>query len=99
MASYSLSKAAAEDFENIFDYGIDTFGLEQAVVYQTGMKMRFDELANQPMLYTAVDHIKNGYRRSVFGSHSIYYRIEQQGVEIVRILGRQDPSAAFNGRT
>ena len=40
MASYKLSQAADEDFENIFNYGIDTFGLEQAVVYQTGMKMR-----------------------------------------------------------
>lgn len=58
MASYELSQAADEDFENIFDYGIDTFGLEQAVVYQTGMKMRFDEMAENLMLYNAVDHIK-----------------------------------------
>ena len=35
MASYELSPAADEDFENIFDYGINTFGLEQAVIYQT----------------------------------------------------------------
>lgn len=63
MASYKLSQAADEDFENIFNYGIDTFGLEQAVVYQTGMKMRFDEMAENPMLYNAVDHIKQGYRR------------------------------------
>ena len=66
MASYKLSQAADEDFENIFNYGIDTFGLEQAVVYQTGMKMRFGEMAENPMLYNAVDHIKQGYRRSVF---------------------------------
>ena len=50
MASYSLSQAADEDFENIFDYGIDTFGVEQAVVYQMGMKVRFDEIAANPML-------------------------------------------------
>lgn len=66
MVSYKLSQAADEDFENIFDYGIDTFGLEQAVIYQTGMKMRFDEMAENPMFYNAVDHIKQGYRRSVF---------------------------------
>ena len=96
MASYKLSQAADEDFENIFDYGIDTFGLEQAVVYQTGMKMRFDEMAENPMLYNAVDHIKQGYRRSVFAAHSIYYTVENDGIKIIRILGRQGPNKALS---
>ena len=96
MASYKLSQAADEDFENIFDYGIDTFGLEQAVVYQTGMKMRFDDMAENPMLYNAVDHIKQGYRRSVFGAHSMYYTVENDGIKIIRILGRQHPDKALS---
>ena len=96
MASYKLSQAADEDFENIFNYGIDTFGLEQAVVYQTGMKMRFNEMAENPMLYNAVDHIKQGYRRSVFVAHSIYYTVENDGIKIIRILGRQDPNKALS---
>ena len=96
MASYSLSQAADEDFENIFNYGIDTFGFEQAVVYQMGMKVRFDEIAANPMLYNAVDHIKKGYRRGLFGAHSIYYRVEKGGIEIIRILGRQDPNKALS---
>ncbi|MBC8241288.1 MAG: type II toxin-antitoxin system RelE/ParE family toxin [Alphaproteobacteria bacterium] len=95
MGSYKLSKAADEDFENIFDYGIDTFGLDQAVRYQNSMKQRFDTLAEQPDLYPAVDDVRKGYRRSVFGSHSIYYRIEGQGILIVRILGQQDPVKAL----
>jgi len=95
MGSYELAKAADEDFENIFDYGIDTFGLDQALKYQNSMKQRFDELAEQPKLYPAVDHIRTGYRRSVYGSHSIYYRIEANRILIVRILGQQDPSKAF----
>ncbi len=95
MGSYELTKAADEDFENIFDYGIDTFGLDQALKYLNGMKQRFGELAEQPRLYPAVDHIREGYRRSVYGSHSIYYRIEPKRVLIVRILGRQDSAKAF----
>ena len=71
------------------------FGLDQAIIYQTGMIMRFDEIATHPSLYNAVDHIKTGYRRSVFGSHSIYYKVEKQGVTIIRILGQQDPVAAL----
>ncbi|NOX51673.1 MAG: type II toxin-antitoxin system RelE/ParE family toxin, partial [Gammaproteobacteria bacterium] len=60
----------ALDFENIFDFGINTFGLAQALEYQQGLKKkRFDELAEQPKLYAAVDDISAGYRRSVYTSH------------------------------
>ena len=90
MALYELSKAADEDFENIFNFGIDTFGLAQAIDYQQGMKKRLEELADQPERYPAIDHIRSGYRRSVYHSHSIYYRIETDRVLIVRILGQQD---------
>jgi toxin ParE1/3/4 len=95
MGRYELSEAAALDFENIFDFGIDTFGLAQALEYQQGLKKRFDELAEQPELYAAVDDIRTGYRRSVYTSHSIYYRIEPSRVFIVRILGQQDPQKAL----
>jgi len=90
MGHYELSEAADRDFENIFNFGIDRFGLVQALDYQSGMKQRFDELAEQPQLYPTVDDLRKGYRRSVYHSHSIYYRIEQQRVFIVRILGQQD---------
>jgi toxin ParE1/3/4 len=96
MPGYELSCAADQDFENIFEFGIDTFGLDQALSYQNGMKERFDKLAEQPQLYPAVDHIRAGYRRSVYGSHSIYYRIDSQGVVIARILGQQDLTDAFS---
>jgi plasmid stabilization system protein ParE len=34
MGCYKLTRAADDDFENIFSYGIDQFGLNQAVLYQ-----------------------------------------------------------------
>ena len=60
------------------------------------MKQRFGELAVQPKRYPAVDHIREGYRRSVYGSHSIFYRIEPERVFIVRILGQQEPQNALD---
>ena len=64
MASYKLARAAEQDFENIFGFGIDTFGLDQALSYQNGMRQRFEKLVEQPKIYPAVDHIRAGYRRS-----------------------------------
>jgi toxin ParE1/3/4 len=69
--------------------------LEQAERYRDYLKARFQELADNPRQYPKVDHIRQGYRRSVCGSHSIYYRIENQGVAIMRILGGQDTGAAL----
>lgn len=90
MGSYRLSRKAGQDLNRILDYGIDKFGLEQALAYYDLLQDRFDEIANDPFRYPAVDHIRKGYRRSVCGSHSIYYRVDNQVVEIMRLINRQD---------
>lgn len=95
MARYRLTHAADEDFERIFEFGIDQFGVEQALDYQTGMMTRFEQMAAQPELYQAVDHIRPGYRRSVYQAHAIYYKIDEGFVLIVRILGRENPETSL----
>ena len=50
----------------------------------------FVQLAAQPYLYPAVDGIREGYRRSVCGRDSVYYRVEADTIEIMAIIGRQD---------
>jgi toxin ParE1/3/4 len=97
MARYRLTRAADRDFENIFEFGIANFGLTQALEYQIGLRDRFAQLAAQPDLYQAVDHIREGYRRSVFRAHSIYYKANDGEVLIVRILGREDPEGSLPG--
>ena len=96
MASYRLTGAADRDFENIFDFGIDQFGLERADAYQRGMIERFAQLAERPSLYPSVGHIRPRLHRSVYQSHSIYYRVEPDEIVIIRILGRQDADVAFS---
>lgn len=73
MASYSLSKEAIDDLDRLLDYGIDKFGLNATSSYFDGLYRHFSELADNPLQYQAVDHIRRGYRRSVYGSHSMYY--------------------------
>ena len=95
MARYKFTQAADQDFENIFNFSINRFGLTQALEYQNKMKERFVQLAAQPDLYQAVDHIRQGYRRSVFQAHSIYYKTEDDLVLIVRILARENPETSL----
>ena len=91
MAKYHLSKSAEEDLTGIADYGDEHFGIEQSDRYREQLKQRFSALTEQLYLYQAVNDIREGYRRNVCGKHSIYYRIDEQGIEIMRVLGRQDP--------
>lgn len=83
MAKYRLSSAAAQDFEKLFEYGIDNFGLTRAKSYVDGLITQFQSIAENPLHYQAVDHIRNGYRRSVYGKHAIYYTASNDCVDVM----------------
>lgn len=90
MAAYDLSEKALNDLDRLYEYGVLSFGLPQADDYYDGLLLRFQEIAITPLLYPAVDHIGEGYHLTVFKAHSIYYRVTDRGVYIVRLLGRED---------
>lgn len=90
MANYRLTKEAEADLIRIHQWGVCKHGEAQADEYYWQLIQRFEELAKTPQLYTSIDDIRRGYRRSVCGVDSIYYRIEGDTIEIIRILGRQD---------
>lgn len=90
MAGYKLNDAAKDDIKRIYQRGVTEFGEVQAEIYYSAFFDRFDSLAARPFMYPAVDHIRDGYRRSVCGVDSIYYRILDGEIEIMRVLGRQD---------
>lgn len=98
MARYRLTHAADRDLERLFEFGIDRFGLDLALDYVDGMKAQFQAVADKPDLYQSVDHIRPGYRRCVYRAHSIYYMVGQDGVVIVRILGREHAQANLPDR-
>lgn len=96
MGSYKLSADAEEDLRRIWLRGLDVFGEAQADAYFLQFIERFELLADEPYLGTAVDDIRKGYRRTVCGVDSVYYRIKGDSVEIMAILGRQDTQNRFS---
>jgi toxin ParE1/3/4 len=90
MASYRISEDAKTDLGRIYRHGVLEYGEAEADRYFDAFFKRFEQLAAQPFLYPAVDEIRLGYRRSVCGVDSIYYRVVGDVVEIMRILSRQD---------
>ena len=85
-----LSSVAEADLAAIYEYGFRRWGERQADRYYDALLAHFELICANPFLFVAVNHIRPGYRRSVCGSHSIYYRIDSQTVEITALIGRQD---------
>jgi toxin ParE1/3/4 len=90
MANYKLSNEAKEDLIRIHHYGVNKFGMTQADKYFYTFFEYFDIIAQRPLAFESVDYIKNGYRRCVCGSDSIYFKINDDAVEIMSIVGMQD---------
>jgi toxin ParE1/3/4 len=90
MAEYRLSNEAKEDLIRIHQYGVEKYGMAQADKYYDSFFKYFEIIAEQPFSFESVDYIRNGYRRCACGSDSIYYRITNDIVEIMAIVGRQD---------
>ena len=90
MAKYKINNIAKEDLIRIHHYGINKFGMEQADKYFDAFFNFFDLIAQRPFSYESDDYIKKGYRRCVYGSDSIYFRVNNGVVEIMTIIGRQD---------
>jgi len=92
MAKYRLSNEAKRDLIRIHQYGVEKFGMTQADKYFDSFFDCFEIIARQPFSFESVDYIKKGYRRCVCGADSLYYRITDDIVEIMTIIGRQDLS-------
>lgn len=86
MNSYKLSRLASADLEEIAEYTIESFGIEQARRYRDGLKICFDQLANNPALGKRSEQLMRGLRRFEHQSHVVFYIIEPEEIFIVRVL-------------
>jgi len=95
MAKFKLSNTAKDDLIRIHHYGVKKFGVIQADKYFDALFEYFDDIAQRPFSFESVDYIKTEYRRCVCGSDSIYFKMSNDFVEIMAIIGRQDLKNIF----
>ena len=93
MAGYRLSHDAERDFEEIYAYTIETFGLAQARAYGTGLQDQLALVAAHPRIGRRYDEVQEGLHRFEYERHSIYYRLSDDGILVLRLLHqRMDPA-------
>lgn len=83
---YRLSKPADEDLEDIFDYTHEAFGMDQGVAYLEGFEQLFEQLISNPELGRDRHEIRSDLRSIVKESHTVFYRIKDDHIKIIRVL-------------
>jgi len=87
---FRLSKSAQLDVDGIGTYTRDRWDENQATRYLTALDAFLHQLAEHPLLVgRGCDAIRPGYRRAEQGSHVVFYKIDKEGVLVVRILHRK----------
>ena len=84
--NYRLSTQAENEILDIFLYGIERFGLNQARLYKDGMESCFQLLGNNPRMGRSATIVGEGIRRHEHGSHVIFYETDGSGVLILTIV-------------
>ncbi|WP_417361553.1 type II toxin-antitoxin system RelE/ParE family toxin [Galbibacter sp.] len=90
MAKYRLSNEAKNDLIRIHQYGVKKFGMTQADRYYNSFFEYFDIIADRPFSFKSVNYLKRDYRQCVCGADSIYFKVNENVIEIMAIIGRQD---------
>ncbi len=83
---YILSEIADKDLEDIFDYTLEEFGLDQAERYLLELEKSFQNLLLNSQLGKKRDEIKKGLYSLPKDNHIIFYRILQNHIKIIRVL-------------
>lgn len=86
MAEFRLRPAARIDLEGIWQDTAERWSAQQAETYISLLFDAFAALADFPLSGQDASDIREGYRQRLSGSHVIFYRPQDYGVEIVRVL-------------
>ena len=87
MAAIQFSRRAEADLLEIGSYTLQTWGVDQAILYIDQLEACCQRLAKNPASGRSCDDVRRGLRRMEQGKHVIFYR-QQEGGEVLisRIL-------------
>jgi len=86
MPNYRLTNAAENDLNDILEYGEEHFGIQTAVSFYEGLLCVFTKLVENPTQFVSIDEVRQGYRRAVYKTYSIYFIERQDFIEITRVI-------------
>jgi len=86
VAEVRFSNAAEADLVEIDEFSVTQFAEDVAEVYMHGFDEAFARLGDFPSAGPAMSGLGEGVRCLIHRSHRIFYRLDEDGVLVVRIL-------------
>ncbi len=86
---YKLSKKAADDFGDIYEYTFLNFGEEQADNYTEEMELCLQTVSEAPFIGRDCFDLRPGIHRHDHQKHAIFYRVRDFDIFVIRILHQQ----------
>jgi len=80
------SPLAKDDLKSIWQYSFKKWGVDKAVDYLLHLDARIQGLTDNPQLGKSCERIRRGYRSLQVNRHVVYYRLQGQTIDIVRVL-------------
>ena len=84
-----VSNRFYSNFDQVYDFGFETFGYFQAERYKQQIRQSLDTLHNFYMAYPECRHLATKsrmYRNIILDAHLIIYRITNECVEVLDII-------------
>jgi plasmid stabilization system protein ParE len=84
-----LSLEFQKDIQDVFEYGVETFGFNAAELYKQDVMGFVYGLSNFYMMYPECRHLPTKtriYRYIILESHLILYRIKPETIEVLGIF-------------
>lgn len=88
MLDICKSAEAENDLIGIWLYSFEQWGPAQADHYLDAIGTALLLLAENPLMGSACDTIRPGYRHFLVREHDLYYRIEGNELYLVRVLAK-----------
>jgi toxin ParE1/3/4 len=86
VTQYILSPRAQADLDEIWDYSAAHWGEGQAEAYVRQIQAAIELVAMTPSRGRPCEEIRHGYSKFTVGSHVLFYRLADDGIDVVRIL-------------
>jgi toxin ParE1/3/4 len=86
MLNFKISKLGLDDLENIWEYTVEVWSVDQANKYYKEIFSEIDKICVDSNIGKPIDEIKKGHRRTNVKSHMIIYKVIGTTIYIDRIL-------------
>ena len=86
MSLIHLSPKAKIDLSGIWDYTYQEWGLEQAENYMQKLWRSMQGLIVDPATSLDIGYVRKGYRKTLIGTHVIFFKLTDDGINVIRIL-------------